>query len=177
MCKSEYYGGGSIEKISKNIVNVLLDSFSILTIETTADLFSNKIKSLLHLRFFFSSVLSLARQNLTIDQSNASQHGHNTGHGYLLRIPKHRTVSFEKSPHYNTIIFYNKLASAIKLIRSTNMFQYEVKSLLVDGCYFSYQEFLEGNKIQFVTNHRVRHKGRMILKNCKIGNFTQKQMY
>lgn len=86
-----------------------------------------------------------ARSHLNLYQTSSSLHNHNTRHGNLLRIPSHRTSHFKKSPLYNAIVLYNKLPQTFKQNLSDKVFRVKIKSLLLEKCYYSHQEYLHDN--------------------------------
>nr|XP_023020285.1 uncharacterized protein LOC111508887 isoform X1 [Leptinotarsa decemlineata]XP_023020286.1 uncharacterized protein LOC111508887 isoform X1 [Leptinotarsa decemlineata]XP_023020287.1 uncharacterized protein LOC111508887 isoform X1 [Leptinotarsa decemlineata]XP_023020288.1 uncharacterized protein LOC111508887 isoform X1 [Leptinotarsa decemlineata] len=86
-----------------------------------------------------------AKQNIDNYSCNSEKHEYNTRHGNLLKIPKHRTTFYERSPDYNAIIYYNKLPESLKRTGSNIIFQKKVKDLLLEKCYYSFQEFLDDN--------------------------------
>jgi hypothetical protein len=73
---------------------------------------------------------------------NEQIHIHNTRknkdyhrYGYNLEL-------YNSKPSVAGCIFYNKLPNNIKQITNNNQFARELKKLLIKGCYYSMQEYL-----------------------------------
>lgn len=56
-------------------------------------------------------------------------------------IPVHRTSTYKRSPHYNSITLFNSLPKQIKSIQSYDQFKAAVKKLLIQKCYYTLDEF------------------------------------
>ena len=70
------------------------------------------------------------------------QHNHNTRGKDLLRLDHHATSLFERSPNYCFAKLYNKLPSSIKNQESVHIFKKKAKEFLLEGGYYSLQEYL-----------------------------------
>lgn len=71
----------------------------------------------------------------------SSFHNYKTRSEGLLHIPKHRTAKFEMSPTYQSIKLYNHLPFSIRHL-NYNEFKKNVKSLLLEKCYYTVNEYL-----------------------------------
>lgn len=59
-----------------------------------------------------------------------------------LTIPKHTTAIFERGCYYKAILLYNKLPKDIRDIDNNNQYFREIKSYLINKCYYSVNEYL-----------------------------------
>lgn len=83
------------------------------------------------------------KQNLVEFLNNNFHHHYNTRGQDDLLTPLHSLALYEKSPYYIGIQLYNKLPDSIKEISSKIIFKNRVKKLLLDGTFYSLNEFLE----------------------------------
>ena len=77
-----------------------------------------------------------------IDDFPRHDQPYNTRH-QGLPLTQHRTTLFQKSPHFDFVKLYNKLPEAVSSISNHNAFKKKVKSILIRGCYYSQQEYLD----------------------------------
>jgi hypothetical protein len=54
----------------------------------------------------------------------------------------HKYVHYSSKPSVAGCIFYNKLPNNIKQIENKNQFTRELKKLLIKGCYYSIEDYL-----------------------------------
>ena len=56
--------------------------------------------------------------------------------------PQHKTQLYETSPHYNAILFYNKLPNELRQTKGLTAFKFALKSYLLQKSYYTVSEFL-----------------------------------
>lgn len=91
---------------------------------------------------FMLKCLCYIKKNMDLFVKRNNYHLYNTRHGDLLSIPKHLTTAFKHAPHYNCIILYNNLPQEIRMITQYNRYKNAVKRLLLEGGFYSINEFL-----------------------------------
>jgi hypothetical protein len=75
---------------------------------------------------------------------NKQIHTHNTRNNNNNNYHKcgHNLELYNSKPSVASCIFYNKLPNNIKQIENNNQFARELKKLLIKGCYYSIQDYL-----------------------------------
>lgn len=69
-------------------------------------------------------------------------HNINTRHKKRLYLPLHRLKMLSNSPYHMSIKIYSKLPLHIQEITHEKLFKNELKSYLVQGCFYSIDEFM-----------------------------------
>ena len=85
------------------------------------------------------------KKKLNKFETNSHLHNYPTRHGSLLKMQKHKTALYEKSPLLAGIKFFNSLPSKIKETASLYSFKKELRKYLVEASYYSVAEFLNDN--------------------------------
>lgn len=93
--------------------------------------------------YIFKCVM-YTKQNLDLFGKISDGHSYLTRHGELLSIPSHKTTTFKHSPLYNCISLYNALPITLRQINSTKLFKNRVKTILLEGGFYSVDEFVSG---------------------------------
>lgn len=83
-----------------------------------------------------------ARANIDKFSKNGDNHAYETRNRESLRVPLHKSVSYEKSPEYLCLSVYNRIPSHIKNSNSYSNFKRCLRDYLADKCYYSIEEFL-----------------------------------
>jgi hypothetical protein len=73
---------------------------------------------------------------------NKQIHTHNTRKNKDYHKHVHNLELYNSKPSVAGCIFYNKLSNNIKQIENNNQFARELKKLLIKGCYYSIQDYL-----------------------------------
>lgn len=90
---------------------------------------------------YILNCLTFAIKNRHLLNNNLT-HYYNTRNVNRPIIPKHKTTFFEKHLKYNAIKFFNALPDYIKAIEDNKQFIKRTKSLLLNMCCYSVEEFL-----------------------------------
>ncbi|KAJ8952811.1 hypothetical protein NQ318_008129 [Aromia moschata] len=85
------------------------------------------------------NLLTYAKTELFTNTIN-SYHTYNTRNDKILEIPRHRMAKYQQCPKYLAIIAYNHLPNIIKNY-PTKRFKIEVKTFLLNKCYYSLNEY------------------------------------
>lgn len=93
---------------------------------------------------FILNCLTYIHTNISKYKKCSDFHGYGTRHTDTIALPRHRTAKYESSPRYIGIKLYNHLPSRLKSMNGRS-FKREVKSMLINGCYYSVEEFLKGS--------------------------------
>jgi hypothetical protein len=64
----------------------------------------------------------------------------------------HNLELYNSKPSVAGCIFYNKLPNNVKQIENNNHFARELKTLLIKGCYYSIQDYLNENSQLLATD-------------------------
>jgi hypothetical protein len=73
---------------------------------------------------------------------NEQTHTYNTRNNKDYHKYGHNLELYNNKPSVAACIFYNKLPSNIKQIENKNHFERELKKLLIKGCYYSIEDYL-----------------------------------
>lgn len=115
--------------------------FNLNWLETCKYTFINK-KILTVPCIFIFKCLTFTKRNLNTFVKVGEGHEHHTRYGYYLQLPKHRTATYERSPHYKFVTLYNALPPELKSIGNYDQFKRAVKTFLLEGAYYSIDEFI-----------------------------------
>ena len=72
---------------------------------------------------------------------NEEVHSHDTRSKSDLRVLRHSSSLFSKSPQYRLRMLYNKLPQEIKIVKDIYEFKSQVSSLLLKSNYYTVNEF------------------------------------
>lgn len=72
-----------------------------------------------------------------------SHHNYDTRNGHKLLIPIHHTKLYTKSPYLMGITLFNHLPKYCLELGNLKLFKREIKTLLLEQCFYSVQEYLE----------------------------------
>lgn len=86
----------------------------------------------------------LVRENLSEIPKIGDAHRYPTRHGGYLRCPSHRLALTESGVMHAGIKFYNKLPEEIKNSETRLSFKSALKHFLLEGEFYSVNEFLVG---------------------------------
>lgn len=91
---------------------------------------------------YIYSCIVYVKKSLSIHGTVSQGHHYPTRNGGILKIEKHNTALFEKSPTYIGKKLYNHLPSNIKNVNGLNNFKLKLKSYLALKCCYSVRDFL-----------------------------------
>jgi hypothetical protein len=92
---------------------------------------------------YIFQLLVFVKNNLNRFRFTTDNHTYNTRNSNTIAFPIHRTTAYEKTPFYSGMRYYNKLPDNIRKTESVSAFKKKVKDLLVNGNYYSTNEFLD----------------------------------
>lgn len=92
---------------------------------------------------YILEVLIYVKNNINLFVPNNYNHNYNTREGNNLMIPLHNLSKYEENPRYMGILLYNKLPHQFKNINNIQTFKKEVKTFLINNCFYSVKEYLE----------------------------------
>jgi hypothetical protein len=84
---------------------------------------------------------SYAFKNRESWKTEEDMHDHFTRHNRLVRLEKHRTVSYESTPLYASKQVYNKLPDYIRNIKKWKEYKANLREWLCEGEFYCMQEF------------------------------------
>jgi hypothetical protein len=123
-------------------------------LQKTAVRYSAGLKHLESCRNSFRSLNILTVYSLYIQETilyvkksvnctiNKQIHTYNTRNNKDYHKYEHNLELYNSKPSLAGCIFYNKLPNNIKQIENNNQFARELKKLLIKGCYYSIQDYL-----------------------------------
>lgn len=126
--------------LQKRIVRLI---FNLRSGESCRTIFKEKKLLTLPCVYIFKCLM-YTKQNLDMFVKISDNHAYHTRHGKLLSIPTHKTTVYKQSPWYNCISLYNSLPNTVREISSTKLFKNKVKTILVEGGFYSTDEFVSG---------------------------------
>ena len=92
--------------------------------------------------YIYGSILYV-KKNIGMFQANAANHNYSTRYASLIKLPKHHSCLYEKTPSYAGSKLYNKLPEDIKLITPVHQFKKKLKTFLINKSYYSVGDYLD----------------------------------
>lgn len=128
-----------IFQIQKKVIRIMLN----LPSNTSCRSYFKMLNILTVPCIYIYEILICVHKQLQKFTRNEQIHNHYTRRRSNLHLSGHKSSLFEKSFSYNSRLLYNKLPGSIKHLNADVKFKKELKKFLMDGCFYSVQEYLE----------------------------------
>jgi hypothetical protein len=111
----------------------------------------------LYCQYIFSISMSVVK-NLDTFKSNSAIHSINTRQGPDFHFPSNKLVKLQKGVYYSGIKIFNNLPYGIKKLSSDVIkFKLALKRFLLDGSFYSLNEYYEWNTRGDLDSYNIKY--------------------